>query len=1130
MPPKSKFIHLDQRNQILLRPGQHITGTENVKEDRWVFDENLVEKNVKYNTGLVHIFYEVLSNAQDNYFRSIGKTPLKKIEVTFDPETQKITVWNDGNHIPTVLHEWADGEEKIKDELYEAELIFGYLNSSGNYDDKNETRMGAGLHGVGVKLTNIFSKIFTVKTQDPVNELSFSQTFYDNMERSDPPKVKSCKKAGFTEVSYIADFSRFNCEKYSQDFVSIIRKLCLDCAMITGAKVVFNGETIPVKGLLGYAKYFNSDTKTLEFKSKDSSVVVIENPNKTFRHVAFTNGVINPDGGVHVDEWCKAIFKPLLDKIKKKYTKGKASNPLKMSLKQLLDHFMIFISCNLPNPSFAGQSKARLNSPKPKCDVTESKINSMLKWDFMNDIDDTVKLQSMKDIKKLDARKQTMVNIPGLEDANKAGTAQSEKCVLFVTEGLSAKSLAVKGRGVLEKGNDYFGAMPVKGKSLNVQGKSALVISANKEIQNITKALGLRSGVDYTKPENYKTLRYGKMCIFADADYDGTHIKGLLLNIFRVLYPTLLEIDFVINLRTPIVKATVGKKIYEFYHLSDFKEWEKNNQKEQKSFKVKYYKGLGTTTDSEIADVFSEPKWVSYKKDSDAFKSIDLAFGPDVGKRKVWLREYKESDDDFKYPVESGKEIVPITDFVNKELIQFSIYDCQRSIPNVVDGFKTSQRKAIWIALKTLNTKDDYKISQLASAVANLSEYHHGEVSMEGTLIGLAHTFVGSNNVTVLEERGQFGGREYGGKDAASSRYIYTRLTEIARKIFRPEDDKILRYLEDEGKSIEPKFFVPIIPMILANGVNTGIGTGFSTHVPNYNPLDLVKWIKNWLHNENGKDATSAPPYDDLVPWYWGFTGETKVEGKTVTHYGVLEKESDGIYRVTELPVRVWLGGNDLCTGIIDTLHKLKEKKIVTKWENHGSSFKINFKIWACKNLTLKDLGLVKTETLNNLTAFGPKNNLLKYDRVQDMMREYCDVRFYYYKKRKRYLLKSLNIDLLELKSRLRFIKAVLKNVEILKQSEESLFEYFESKEYYKKDDSYRYLTDIPIRNFTEDKRDLLKKKVETTEKEIEDIEKTSETEMWIRDLDEFVVAYEKYVSYIEKIREEAVKIKKKKK
>src|SRR3990172_3801488 len=216
-----KYTHLSQRDQILKRPAQHIGSTKTAIKKVWVAEKQgksdalkgqsdalqgksdatrIVEKELSYNAGLIHIFYEVLSNAQDNYFISKDtETPLKKIEITVSIETGTITVWNDGQWIPNRFHKWEHDEEKIDaDDHYEAEIIFGYLNSSSNYDEK-KARIGAGLHGVGVKLTNIFSSQFEVICFDPDTGLKFKQSYSDNMRTAGTPKISSLKqKRGYT--------------------------------------------------------------------------------------------------------------------------------------------------------------------------------------------------------------------------------------------------------------------------------------------------------------------------------------------------------------------------------------------------------------------------------------------------------------------------------------------------------------------------------------------------------------------------------------------------------------------------------------------------------------------------------------------------------------------------------------------------------------------------------------------------------------------------------------------------------------------------------------------------------------------------------------------------------------------
>ena len=187
-------------------------------------------------------------------------------------------------------------------------------------------------------------------------------------------------------------------------------------------------------------------------------------------------------------------------------------------------------------------------------------------------------------------------------------------------------------------------------------------------------------------------------------------------------------------------------------------------------------------------------------------------------------------------------------DFLDKELILFSRYDNARSIPCVIDGFKPSQRKVLFGAFLR-NLVREIKVVQFSGYVSEHAAYHHGEQSLNGTIISMAQDFVGANNINLLVPSGQFGSRSMGGKDAASPRYIYTYLSKITRLIFKEEDDKLCRYLVDEGQSVEPEFYFPIVPMVLING-SEGIGTGYSTSIPNYNPIDIVNYIKSKLHGE----------------------------------------------------------------------------------------------------------------------------------------------------------------------------------------------------------------------------------------------------------------------------------------
>lgn len=1113
MPPKYK--HLSARDQILLRPGQHIGSTNVVEETKEIVVvetqdgkevTKIVKGDVKYNPGLLHIFYEVLSNAQDNYFRSVGTdSPLKAIKVTIEEST--VTVWNDGMHIPVQMHKWGDDEENLG-EMYDPELIFGHLNSSSNYDDDENARVGAGLHGVGVKLTNIFSTSFTVECYDPVNKKKFIQTYTNNLDNKTKPKITTLKgDKGYTKITYTFDESRFEGDGYDEDFYALVKKMCVDCAMVTGVKVSFNGEVFSVKDLLAYTKFYINleESNYLEFKSKDTHLILTENEEKSFRFVSFVNGIVTPKGGVHLKEWINAIFKPLLEKIKKKY------KDLKITPKVLQDHFCVFIKCNLENPVFEAQTKESLLSPKPKVDVPTSKITALMKWKFVDDIEEMMRIQGMKALAKTDGKKNESLRGVKVDDANKAKSKDPKeclKCTLYITEGDSAAGFVKAAIGVLDGGCDYNGIMPVKGKVLNVRDATAEKINANNEITTLKKVLRLQHGMDYSNSKNFETLRYGQIKLLTDADEDGHHIKGLLMNFFYCFYPSLVRRGYIKGMETPVIKVTISpsKKVIDFYYIKEFKKWCEQNPNEK--FSAKYYKGLGSSKDEEVIEAFENGSQIEYRDDDGANEEIDKVFNKTrANDRKKWLETYTEGDEHV-YPEENGVKVVNISEFVNKDFIGFSIYDNKRSIASMVDGFKTVQRKVMWAGLHYLTGTQ--KLTTFSSTVVSKAQYHHGEVSLLDTIVSMAQTFVGANNVTFFEEGGNFGSRDKGGKDAAAARYVSTSLLKIARYVFRKEDDPILTYNEDEGQSIEPKYFVPVVPLLLINGC-VGIGTGYSTDVPSYKPHDLVEWIKAWIENEVVKENTIE--YPDLVPWTRGFTGTIEKNGVNVTYTGIIEPgDKKNTYVIRELPVGVWTSTyKEKLEGFVDS-------NLISDFDTYNGKHTVNFVVKSTKDLNEKNLKLITTKKLTNLTAFKTTGGIRQYPSVECLLKSWCAVRHLFYKKRKKFTLNNLKEKLKEQESKSRFISEVLKDVTLLKQTEESLFAYFEKNEYYARDGGYRYLTDIPVRNFTQDKYETILKQIEETKKEIQYILKTSTHQMWIEEMDEFIVEYDKYTRAIEEV------------
>ena len=623
-------------------------------------------------------------------------------------------------------------------------------------------------------------------------------------------------KEDYTQITFKPDFKRFGMNNLDDDIVDLLSKRVYDLSGTTpdDVKVFLNGKKIPVKTFKDYVKLYTEGKKVAYSDVNERWKVGVCVSDGSAQQVSFVNSICTTRGGKHVAHVVDPIAKHLMEKLKGKNKGGVALKP------QLVkNHIMVFVNALIINPAFDSQTKDTLTTNMAKfgskCKITDEFMKEINKCGIgeavllgaANKTDDALK-------RKSGTKKKRLTGIDKLDDANDAGGPKSSQCSLILTEGDSAKALAISGLSVI--GRDRYGVFPLRGKLLNVRDASAQMIMKNAEIDAITKIVGLKHGKEYDS-ENIKELRYGSIMIMADQDQDGSHIKGLVINFIHKFWPSLLKIPgFLKEFITPIVKATHKKtktKNQIFFNMPEYQEWQKEVGDDIKSFNVKYYKGLGTSTAAEAKDYFSNLRThqLKFKWEETTDDCIDLAFSKKkIENRKDWLNSYVDGT----FLDTKGGGNVKISDFVNRELILFSRYDNMRSIPSLVDGFKIGQRKILFGCFKR-KLKAEIKVSQLSGYVSEHSAYHHGEQSLSGTIVKMAQNYVGSNNINILYPSGQFGTRLEGGKDAASARYIFTTLTQITRSLFHPEDDAVLDYLDEDGMSIEPKYYVPIIPMVL---------------------------------------------------------------------------------------------------------------------------------------------------------------------------------------------------------------------------------------------------------------------------------------------------------------------------
>src|SRR6056300_1409032 len=847
-----KLTHIEH---ILKRPDSYVGPVEQSKEQYWVLEgDAFVKKCLQYSPALLKIFDEILVNAIDR--NSLFPKLVTNILVDIDRNTGAITVSNNGplGGIAVCEHP-TEG-------CWNPELTFGHLLTSTNYDD-TQKRIVGGRNGYGAKLANIYSSKFEITIKDGENKMVYTQSWTDNMTKCNPPKMKKFQGAtSVVSITFIPDWKRFGMKGMTDDIYEIFQKRVWDSNICTSpnCKVKFQGEPLPKMSFEKYAKMY-TQTTTIASVTTDRWSVCIAPSQDGFEQVSFVNCISTTKGGTHVDHVAQQVAASIIDEVSKK---------IQLKPQQVKNTFFIFVKATLENPSFSSQVKSECTSKVAdfgsRFEAPKTFVKAALRSGIQEELTTLSRYKEMQQLKKTDAgaRKSKITGIPKLDDANKAGTAQSHKCTLIVTEGDSAKTLAVAGLSVV--GRDYYGVFPLRGKCKNVRDASVKQLTDNKEFNDLKKILGLQQDKVYT---SLSELRYGRLMIMTDADADGSHIKGLILNMIHFFWPSLLDLGFVVSMVTPIIKATKGSTVKPFYTDSTFQEWYGDGKP---GWKIKYYKGLGTSTSVEAREYFKmiDGLTVRFDPDETTTKSVVLAFDKTkADDRKKWLLESTEKKPGELEVAYGSVDKLGITDFIHKDLVNFSLADLKRSIAHLWDGLKPSQRKVLY-ACFARNLASEMKVAQLAAYVSEKTSYHHGEVSLADTIVKLAQSFVGSNNIHLLEPCGQFGSRLLGGKDASQPRYIFTKLTKQARQLYDPKDDAILKYLDDDGKSIEPDHFVPVIPTVLVNGTE-GIGTGFSCYVPPYNPSDIRDNIDRLL---TGKDLVP------MKPRFRGFKGTVTADGE----------------------------------------------------------------------------------------------------------------------------------------------------------------------------------------------------------------------------------------------------------
>lgn len=857
----------NQRDWVLKRPTA-LGGDFSVKTEREFYfgDDGIAYGDCTYSSGLAKLFDEAITNATDNYQRC----PKLKDAIEINIYPDHFTIKNFGPSLDIAKQLSTDGKE-----YYIPEITFSHFNSSSNYND-DEVRMANGQNGVGIKLTNVFSTRFEVCV---VNKgTKYVQVFTDNMGTIHSPTISKTRERDSVMITSYPDFERLGITSITDGNLYHLKMRAYSC-VIFGRAIVMNGVEYKGMNFINFASqmacvYLDriDTTEHYAFETSEASVlayVVASRPNQ----FSFVNNIYTSNNGTHVNNFIKQLTDAVND------TKAKrVLNP-----KQYL---LLFINQHISQPQFDGQAKNRLTS-SIKTQFT-SIIRGLRESEQLHNlmINKTLKAGS-KGVGKTFYRK--------CQPANKAGTKESSKCTLFITEGDSATGMVNKGFGVLS--HDYYGVFTLRGKVLNVvKAMPTRVktladpmpkVDANEIVCQLLKEIGLQRGIDYSSK---KGLRYGRIVMVKDADVDGDAIMGLVYNIFYTFFRKLLMIDlnsdeqpFFYEFTTPafqiiLKKLKDGQRGFNYAaneKLEFTTEQALNTCKLELGDKeienIHYMKGLGAIDDDDVKRYFKSihthliPITIDDPELTEQYMTMVYGKGvQNIEARKQWVMS---CDPKLVLERAEGMKEMTITAFQHYSNIHFAVDDCSRSMVNVVDGLKPSHRKILYTLFNTSNSTRFQKVTSLSGEVTKFGKYMHGEASLEETIFGMMRNWAGSNNIALLKNRGGIGCRLDLGKNHAQPRYVETALNDIARYVYVKDDDPILTPTIEEGEPAEPEYYVPIVPITLINGCE-GIGTGFSTFIPNHNPYDCIDYIIDTLRKDKNQKQLTEFSQLHIRPYY----------------------------------------------------------------------------------------------------------------------------------------------------------------------------------------------------------------------------------------------------------------------
>ena len=987
-------------------------------------------RDVTYSPAWWKIIDEPIVNALDHLIRQLGSNnEVSEIRVSFGQDG-RVEVFNNGEGIEIEIHKVAS--ENLGQPTYVPTFIFGKLFQGSNTRRPADSIIG-GTNGLGAKLSNCFSTEFIVETAR--GNKKFTQRWYDRMEHCDDPLITNYRGRSYTKLSFAPDYvGLFGYKAFTREIHAelepLIRARVFFAAVYAASsaskkfKMYFNDELIPVKSMRDIARIvFGEDaavahTTIAPPKRYPWEVVAVYSDQPG--HLSNVNGVM-----VRAGKHFKHILQEITAGVAAEIARELKDKNRKITQAQVSGHLFLLLNTKIPGAGWTGQRKDELDIDikrladykLPHSFITQ--VTGMLKDTIMGRLYDAATKTKKK--KKHNYDKYTA--------AAKAGTKESQKCILVPVEGDSAMTQVSV--GVAENfGFEYIGVFSLGGVIMNVRKQCKVVdtpkgkmfqlsekLKNNVRLNALFDIVGLNPAYRYdpkspTYDREIRELNYGCIAVCVDQDLDGMgNILGLLLSMFEYMWPNLLERGFVKWFRTPIIRAYPrgGGNVLSFYNMDEYNRWAAT--KDVSRYNIQYYKGLGTHSRDETISMFKDfyKNLFTYTLDAKSHELFEVYFGeePDLRKREL-SRPIDERDPLIESEQQRTKKI-SCSYHLTRETSAYQRDNLERKLDHVIDGQNQAGRKILDGLMKALGDGRRMKVAQLAGFISEHENYHHGEGSLADSITGKGFVTTGGKQLPFIVPLSQFGSRKGGGDDAASPRYIWAKLNRRITDLLFPEADYwLLPFNVDEGKRGEPKYFVPILPLAVLESAELP-AHGWKLKVWARDVFAVIANVRKLINYGEDIPLPNTPPAKYTgAPYEWKGTFKyARGELYSVGSYKVDEGAS--MLYITELPLRVWT--NNYVKWLLEK--KESAEHIIADIMDASNDIRVDIRVKLKPGALgiLEDLGnpffdgveeffQLRSRMDSHINLMGMNGEVIEFKNYEDVIRYWFPVRKEYYAKR----------------------------------------------------------------------------------------------------------------------------------